>query len=222
MTQQPPWQELVAIDFLGNEWHFRRSICLFCFRPLWNFRQFFILASMHPLSIYHACGCNIWDWICLRQSNAVDFPALCWTCMGTMMVAASANSLNQVFEINNDAKMKRTSKRPLPSGHITIPHAVNWASSVGLAGTALIATKANMLAAGLAASNLVLYAFVYTPLKQIHLVNTWVGAVVGAVGVNSLQDCFCFSNAKQLSIGNCMIATTSRHDCENKVKAVVY
>lgn len=46
-----------------------------------------------------------------------------------------------MFEINNDAKMKRTSKRPLPSGRITVPHAVNWASAVGLAGTALIATK---------------------------------------------------------------------------------
>ena len=41
--------------------------------------------------------------------------------------------------------------------------------------------QANVLAAGLAASNLVLYAFVYTPLKQIHPVNTWVGAIVGAI-----------------------------------------
>jgi heme o synthase len=41
--------------------------------------------------------------------------------------------------------------------------------------------QTNMLAAGLAASNLVLYSFVYTPLKQIHPVNTWVGAVVGAI-----------------------------------------
>ncbi|KAJ1385810.1 UbiA prenyltransferase family [Sesbania bispinosa] len=117
----------------------------------------------------------------LGSSSAVDLSALSWTCLGTMMVAASANSLNQVFEINNDAKMKRTNKRPLPSGRITIPHAVTWASSVGLAGTALLATQTNMLAAGLAASNLVLYAFVYTPLKQIHPVNTWVGAVVGAI-----------------------------------------
>ncbi|KAL3348670.1 hypothetical protein AABB24_022037 [Solanum stoloniferum] len=38
-----------------------------------------------------------------------------------------------------------------------------------------------MLAAGLGASNLVLYAFVYTPLKQIHPINTWVGAIVGAI-----------------------------------------
>ena len=41
--------------------------------------------------------------------------------------------------------------------------------------------QTNMLAAGLAASNLILYSFVYTPLKQIHPVNTWVGAVVGAI-----------------------------------------
>ncbi|KAL2323862.1 hypothetical protein Fmac_022920 [Flemingia macrophylla] len=117
----------------------------------------------------------------LGSGSAIDLSALSWTCLGTMMVAASANSLNQVFEINNDAKMKRTSRRPLPSGRITIPHAVGWASSVGIAGTSLLATQTNMLAAGLAASNLILYAFVYTPLKQIHPVNTWVGAIVGAI-----------------------------------------
>lgn len=117
----------------------------------------------------------------LGSSSVIDFTGLCCTCVGTMMVAASASSLNQVFEIQNDAKMKRTRKRPLPSGRITAPHAALWASSIGIAGTSLLAWQANYLAAGLAASNLGLYAFVYTPLKQIHPVNTWVGAVVGAI-----------------------------------------
>lgn len=117
----------------------------------------------------------------LGSGSAIDYLGLCCTCAGTMMVAASANSLNQVFEVKNDARMNRTRGRPLPSGRITTPHAVIWASSVGVAGTALLAAQANMLAAGLAASNLVLYAFVYTPLKQIHPVNTWVGAIVGAI-----------------------------------------
>ncbi|XP_073002318.1 protoheme IX farnesyltransferase, mitochondrial [Typha latifolia] len=117
----------------------------------------------------------------LGSGNAIDLAGLCCTCAGTMMVAASANSLNQVFEIQNDTKMKRTKQRPLPSGRITIPHAAIWASSIGIAGTTLLAWKTNSLAAGLAACNLVLYAFVYTPLKQIHPVNTWVGAVVGAI-----------------------------------------
>ncbi|KAK9120674.1 hypothetical protein Syun_018291 [Stephania yunnanensis] len=117
----------------------------------------------------------------LGSGSAIDFGGLCYTCMGTMMVAASASSLNQVFEKNNDAKMKRTKLRPLPSGRLSISHAAVWASGVGVAGTTLLACKANILAAGLAASNLALYAFVYTPLKQIHPVNTWVGAIVGAI-----------------------------------------
>ncbi|URD83790.1 protoheme IX farnesyltransferase [Musa troglodytarum] len=117
----------------------------------------------------------------LGSGSAIDIAGLSCTCAGTMMVAASANSLNQVFEIQNDAKMKRTRQRPLPSGRLSVSHAAIWASTVGIAGTTLLAWKANYLAAGLAASNLVLYAFVYTPLKQIHPVNTWVGAVVGAI-----------------------------------------
>ncbi|KAM3239636.1 hypothetical protein ACQJBY_053370 [Aegilops geniculata] len=117
----------------------------------------------------------------LGSGSIVDIAGLCYTCTGTMMVAASANTLNQVFEIKNDAKMKRTMRRPLPSGRISPVHAAMWATTVGTAGTALLACKANDLAAGLAASNLILYAFVYTPLKQIHPVNTWVGAVVGAI-----------------------------------------
>ncbi|KAL4181558.1 hypothetical protein AMTRI_Chr12g271750 [Amborella trichopoda] len=117
----------------------------------------------------------------LGSDIVIDFAGLCWTCAGTMMVAASANSLNQVFEVTNDAKMKRTMKRPLPAGRLSVPHAVSWASAVGVGGATILACKANMLAAGLAASNLALYAFVYTPLKQLHPINTWVGAVVGAI-----------------------------------------
>lgn len=117
----------------------------------------------------------------LGSGNAIDYLGLCCTCAGTMMVAASANTLNQVYEINNDSKMKRTRNRPLPSGRLTVPHAITWAACAGIGGTALLASKANMLAASLAASNLILYAFVYTPLKQVHPINTWVGAVVGAI-----------------------------------------
>uniref|UniRef100_A0A1J3G2Y5 Heme O synthase n=1 Tax=Noccaea caerulescens TaxID=107243 RepID=A0A1J3G2Y5_NOCCA len=112
---------------------------------------------------------------------AISFPGLCYTCAGTMLIAASANSLNQIFEISNDAKMKRTMQRPLPSGRIGVPHAVAWATIAGTSGACLLASKTNMMAAGLASANLVLYAFVYTPLKQLHPINTWVGAVVGAI-----------------------------------------
>lgn len=117
----------------------------------------------------------------LGSSASVDWAALSWTCAGTMMVAASANSFNQIFEVNNDAKMKRTMRRPLPGGRLSIPSAVTWAMCMGFTGSVMLALKANVLAAGLATSNLALYALIYTPLKQIHPINTWVGAVVGAI-----------------------------------------
>ncbi|KAK8577721.1 hypothetical protein V6N13_027987 [Hibiscus sabdariffa] len=100
----------------------------------------------------------------LGSGNAVDLAGLCCTCAGTMMVAASANSLNQ------DALQCHMQSL----GHLLL-------DLLGLLCWHARLLQANMLAAGLAASNLVLYAFVYTPLKQIHPVNTWVGAIVGAI-----------------------------------------
>jgi protoheme IX farnesyltransferase len=41
--------------------------------------------------------------------------------------------------------------------------------------------QTNPLTTGLGAANIVLYAGVYTPLKQLSIANTWVGAVVGAI-----------------------------------------
>jgi heme o synthase len=41
--------------------------------------------------------------------------------------------------------------------------------------------QVNALTAGLGVANIALYASIYTPLKQIHPINTWIGAVVGAV-----------------------------------------
>ena len=52
----------------------------------------------------------------------------------------------QVFEVKNDAKMKRTMRRPLPSGRISPVHAAMWATSVGAAGTTLLACKVRLFA----------------------------------------------------------------------------
>ncbi|MCO5564972.1 hypothetical protein L7F22_018642 [Adiantum nelumboides] len=112
---------------------------------------------------------------------AIDMYGLSWTCVGTFLVAAAANTINQILEVENDGQMKRTKSRPLPSGRITTEHAMAWAAATSVVGVGLLASQANMVAAGLGASNLILYTLVYTPLKQIHPVNTWIGAVVGAI-----------------------------------------
>eukprot|EP00897_Mesotaenium_endlicherianum_P008378 jgi/Mesen1/7569/ME000392S06829 len=117
----------------------------------------------------------------MGSGDTIDWKGLLWTSVGTMMLAASANSLNQLMEIKNDAAMKRTMRRPLPSGRIGPVHAFVWAAAMGLSGVALLAHQTNDLTAGLGAANVALYTLVYTPLKQLHPINTWVGAVVGAI-----------------------------------------
>jgi len=100
---------------------------------------------------------------------------------GTFLMSASANSFNQLIEIRNDAAMNRTAKRPLPSGRISPTHARGWASLAGMAGVGTLFAGTNCMTAGLGATTLGLYTLVYTPMKQQTPLNTWVGAVVGAI-----------------------------------------
>ncbi|MBL9140260.1 MAG: protoheme IX farnesyltransferase [Phycisphaerae bacterium] len=104
-----------------------------------------------------------------------------WTCFGTGLAAASAAMLNQLWEVQRDARMKRTSGRPLPAGHarpITV-FVVGVALAYG--SFALLAGTVNLLAAALALGNILIYVLLYTPLKPRTTFNTLVGAVTGAV-----------------------------------------
>lgn len=100
---------------------------------------------------------------------------------GTFLTIASANTLNMLFEPAHDARMSRTRDRPLVRGLLSKRAALIFAIATGVVGTGVLWYGVNPTAALLGAGNLALYAFAYTPLKRIHPVNTWVGAVVGAV-----------------------------------------
>lgn len=102
-------------------------------------------------------------------------------CIGTVLASSSANTFNQVIETRNDARMKRTRSRPLPSGRITRSHALGWGFASGTAGISVLAAGTNPLTAILGASNLLLYVGPYTLSKTRSEINTWIGSVVGAV-----------------------------------------
>jgi len=101
--------------------------------------------------------------------------------LGTGLAISSANTFNQVMEVENDAKMARTENRILPTGRLSVTHATIFGITTGILGTAILCLTANGFAAGLAFGNIILYAAVYTPLKRIHFINTWVGSIVGAI-----------------------------------------
>jgi len=71
----------------------------------------------------------------------LDWAGLAWTSLGTMGAACSANALNQLYEISNDARMRRTCNRPLPTGRMTPAYAAGFALASGAAGLGILYFK---------------------------------------------------------------------------------
>lgn len=100
---------------------------------------------------------------------------------GGMLVTGSANAINQVVEKDTDAQMKRTSKRPVAAGRMSVQEGWTFAIITGIAGVFILGYFFNWLTAGLAAFSLFLYAFIYTPLKKVNSIAVLMGAVPGAL-----------------------------------------
>ncbi|HSU28421.1 MAG TPA: heme o synthase [Chitinophagaceae bacterium] len=100
---------------------------------------------------------------------------------GGMLVTGSANAINQVVEKDTDALMKRTAKRPVAAGRMSVEEGWVFAVIMGAAGIFILAHYFNWLSAILALLSLFLYAFIYTPLKKVNSIAVLAGAVPGAM-----------------------------------------
>jgi len=100
---------------------------------------------------------------------------------GGMLVTGSANAINQVVEKDTDAVMKRTAKRPVAAGRMSVEEGWGFAILTGASGVFMLGYYFNWMAAGLAAFSLFLYAFIYTPLKKVSAIAVLVGAFPGAL-----------------------------------------
>jgi len=98
-----------------------------------------------------------------------------------MLITGSANAINQIEEKDTDALMKRTANRPVTAGRMRVNEAWAFAIITGIAGTILMWYYFNFLSAILGVFSLLLYAFVYTPLKKINSISVLVGAFPGAL-----------------------------------------
>ena len=117
----------------------------------------------------------------LFASGKVDPILMLHTLLGTALVAAGTNALNQYVERHHDAKMLRTRTRPLPAGRLTPRAALLFSSAVAILGTLYLGLAVNWLTAALGAFTLTSYIFVYTPLKRVSTICTLIGAIPGAI-----------------------------------------
>jgi len=96
-------------------------------------------------------------------------------------VSGASVTINQITEKEYDRVMKRTMGRPIPSGRVLKDEAILFSIVTGVLGLGLMVLSTNLTTALLAALSLVLYAFVYTPLKRVGSIAVFVGAIPGAL-----------------------------------------
>jgi protoheme IX farnesyltransferase len=97
------------------------------------------------------------------------------------LAAGSAGALNQWYESDLDAKMKRTANRPIPSGRLDRQTALHFAVGLGFFSVILMELATNWLAAVLLASSILFYVLIYTVwLKRRTAQNIVIGGAAGA------------------------------------------
>jgi protoheme IX farnesyltransferase len=105
---------------------------------------------------------------------------LLYLLLGGFLITGASNGFNQIIERDLDKKMSRTSNRPLPAGRMTINEAFIATSIFTILGSVML-FQINYYAGILGLLALVMYVFIYTPLKRITPWAVFVGAFPGAI-----------------------------------------
>jgi protoheme IX farnesyltransferase len=145
------------------------------------FSQDLIALTKARLSILVVLTAVFGYLVATKSSDSFSWAIFLHMLFGTTLAAFGAAVFNQLMEVEPDALMRRTSDRPLPANRF--PKALAFVLGWLLCAFGLIhlGVKVNIFSASMAAATLLIYLFVYTPLKRISTSNTIVGAISGAV-----------------------------------------
>lgn len=107
----------------------------------------------------------------------IGFTAILCIALG----AGACGALNQWYEADVDAKMARTSKRPLPAGRMDREAALHFGIGLAAFSVGIMGVAVNWISAGLLAFSIFFYAVVYTIwLKPNTPQNIVIGGAAGA------------------------------------------
>ena len=116
-------------------------------------------------------------------STPNNYENLLFLLFGMFLASSGCAVLNQYLEKDFDAQMKRTMKRPIPSGRILPINALLFGSILSVFGIFFIYQTINLLTSVICFLTVFLYLFVYTPSKRFSTINTLIGSIPGALPV---------------------------------------
>ncbi len=117
----------------------------------------------------------------LISSKSVDINEVFILLIAGYLVSSSSVINNQIFERDLDKLMERTKKRPIPTDRVSIKKSILISFTSMIVGLTLISYYLNIYAALLSLISLILYSFVYTPMKKIGPIAVFIGAIPGAL-----------------------------------------
>ncbi|MBK7651349.1 MAG: protoheme IX farnesyltransferase [Flammeovirgaceae bacterium] len=117
----------------------------------------------------------------LASHGNINWTTLFILTFSGFLLSGASVTINQIIEKDLDCLMKRTLNRPLPTGRITVNEATAFAILCLLVSLVLLWVFTNPLTVALSFVSMVLYSFVYTPLKRVGPIAVFVGAIPGAL-----------------------------------------
>ena len=117
----------------------------------------------------------------LLSSNYINYFSLSILIISGFFITGSSIINNQIIEKDSDKLMNRTKNRPLPTNKISSRNALFISLALSITGLILMVLFLNKLTALLSFFSLIIYTFLYTPLKKVGPIAVFVGAIPGAL-----------------------------------------
>ena len=114
-------------------------------------------------------------------SPSVNWLTLVMLFIGGLLLSGASAVINQIKEVEYDALMLRTQNRPLPTRRISAQEAWIFAFVCFAISIFILSIYTNTLTVMLSIVSMLLYSFVYTPLKRVGPIAVFVGAIPGAL-----------------------------------------
>jgi len=117
----------------------------------------------------------------MGNKGPIDWGHFIMFVIGGFLISGASITINQILEKDYDKLMKRTHDRPLPANRVSVNEATVYAGITALAGFIILIAFSNWLTTVLALFSMIMYGFVYTPLKRVGPIAVFMGAIPGAL-----------------------------------------
>lgn len=114
-------------------------------------------------------------------SPQVEWTKLISLFVGGFLLSGASIIINQIKEKDFDKLMTRTMNRPLPTGRLSVQEATIFGAICFIISISILYYFTNPLTTVLSIVSMILYSFVYTPLKRVGPIAVFVGAIPGAL-----------------------------------------